>query len=334
MVRFRTAILLGRPLPAWWRERVFEAAYNELLGDYLTARVGVTPPIRWRLRARFEARALKYAIRQLLGAPAFSATAILIVAIGIGANTAAFSVVNAMLFRPQPFARPAELVDIYQDSDDGEPNSSSFPAYRDIAAYDDLFTGVAATFVTSTSLQREDGLSRALVEFSTSNYMEVLGLRPAIGRWFTEVDRADTERVAVISDSLSLPRLDVRFLGGFGFVALVLASLGLYGVVSFAVGRRMLEVGVRMALGAQSGQVIWLVLREVAALVCIGIVVGLGLSVAATAALAGVLFDVSPTDPLTLAMVAVILLAVAMGAAMIPALRAAKADPVLALRQG
>jgi predicted permease len=137
-----------------------------------------------------------------------------------------------------------------------------------------------------------------------------------------------------LSDSLSLPRMGVRFLGGFGFVALVLASLGLYGVVSFAVGRRMLEVGVRMALGAQSGQVVWLVLREVAVLVGIGIVLGLGLSMAATAALAGVLFDVSPTDPLTLAMVAVVLLAVAIGAAMIPALRAAKADPVLALRQG
>jgi ABC-type antimicrobial peptide transport system permease subunit len=79
--------------------------------------------------------------------------------------------------------------------------------------------------------------------------------------------------------------------------------------------------------------VVWLVLREVAVLVGIGIVLGLGLSMAATAALAGVLFDVSPTDPLTLAMVAVVLLAVAIGAAMIPALRAAKADPVLALRQ-
>jgi len=67
--------------------------------------------------------------------------------------------------------------------------------------------------------------------------------------------------------------------------------------------------------------------------VCIGIVLGLGLSVAGTAALAGVLFDVSSTDPLMLTMVAVVLLVVAMSAAMIPALRAAKADPVLALRQ-
>ncbi len=245
MVRLRAATLLGRPLPAWSRHRVFEAAYHELLGDYVTARVGATSTDRWLLRARFEVRALlmglecwrlllvdafsrdplptgaapppnpsprrgnsmdlfardlKYAVRQLLKAPVFSATAILIVAIGIGANTAAFSVVNAMLFRPQPFERPAELVDIYQDSDDGEPNSSSFPAYRDIAAYDELFTGVAATFVTSTRLQREDGMTQALVEFSTSNYMEVLGLRPAIGRWFEATEgRRGGEAVAVLS---------------------------------------------------------------------------------------------------------------------------------------
>lgn len=86
-------------------------------------------------------RDLKYAARQLFRAPAFTATAVLIVAIGIGANIAAFSIVNAMLFRPVSFERPGELVDIYQDSDDGEPNSSSYPAYLDIVAYEDLFQG-------------------------------------------------------------------------------------------------------------------------------------------------------------------------------------------------
>ncbi len=146
------------------------------------------------------ARDLKYAVRQLVKAPLFTATAILIVAIGIGANTAAFSVVNAMLFRPQPFARPAELVDIYQDSDDGEPNSSSFPAYRDITAYGGLFSGVAATFVSASSMQRGDGLTRVLLEYATANYMEVLGLRPAVGRWFNETeDRPGSAAVAVLS---------------------------------------------------------------------------------------------------------------------------------------
>ena len=136
-----------------------------------------------------------------------------------------------------------------------------------------------------------------------------------------------------LSDSLTLPRMGVRFLGGFGFIALALASLGLYGIVSFAVGRRMVEVGVRMALGAQSGQVLWLVLKEVTVLAGVGIVLGVGLSLGATAALGGMLYEVSPADPVTFAFVGAVMLVVALGAAMIPALRAASADPVLALRQ-
>ena len=239
MVRFDIALLLGRLLPTWSRDRVFESAYHELLAEYLAeGDVAARPARLWR-RGRFELRAvgmalecwrllligrfgrdempagnarlpagnaappnrphrrgalmesfardLKYASRQLFKAPIFTATAVLIVAIGIGANTAAFSVVNAMLFRPLPFADPGQLVDIYQDSDDGEPNSSSYPAYRDIAGYGDLFTGVTATFVSSTSLQREDGLVPMSVEFSPSNYYEVLGLRVTIGRWFEPV---------------------------------------------------------------------------------------------------------------------------------------------------
>jgi predicted permease len=245
MVRLRVAELLGRPLPSWTRLRVFRAAYDDLLGDYLLARRNAKTARRWKLRLTFETRALvmtlecwrlalrdriraeplprrsapppdtpprrenpmdsflrdlRYAVRQLAASPVFTATAVLIVAIGIGANTAAFSVVNAMLLRPQPFERPEELVDIYQDSDDGQPNSSSFPAYRDIAAYEDLFAGVAATFVSSTRLQRDDALTQAQIEFATSNYLQVLGLRPTIGRWFDATeDRAGGEAVAVLS---------------------------------------------------------------------------------------------------------------------------------------
>jgi ABC-type antimicrobial peptide transport system permease subunit len=132
-----------------------------------------------------------------------------------------------------------------------------------------------------------------------------------------------------LSDSLSVPRLAARFLSGFGLLALVLASLGLYGVVSHAVGSRMTEVGVRMALGARSSQVLWLVV----VLVGIGLAVGVGLSLAAGTGVSGVLFGISPTDPVTFAAVAAVLLIVALGAALLPATRAAKADPVLALRQ-
>ncbi len=184
-----------------WRLHIVERLFKQETA--LRTPGYVPPPADGRLRGSLMesfARDVKYAVRQLVQAPVFTATAIFIVAIGIGANTAAFSVVNAMLFRPQPFARAWELADIYQDSDGGQPNSSSFPAYRDVAAYDDLFTGVAATFVSSTSLQNDDALTQVIVEYSTANYMEVLGLRPAIGRWFDDTeDKAGAEAVAVLS---------------------------------------------------------------------------------------------------------------------------------------
>ena len=136
-----------------------------------------------------------------------------------------------------------------------------------------------------------------------------------------------------LSDSLSLPRIGVRFLGSFGALALILASLGLYGVVSFTVRRRMLEVGVRMALGAHGANVVWLVLRDVVALVIVGVLLGVGLALAAGMGLAGLLFDVSATDPVTFIVAAVALLLVAVAAGWFPARRAAAADPVIALRQ-
>ncbi|MEE8585795.1 MAG: ABC transporter permease, partial [Acidobacteriota bacterium] len=131
-------------------------------------------------------RDLKYAIRRLTKAPVFSVTAVLIVALGIGANTAMFSFVNAMLFRPQPFKNPHEMVDIYQDSDEGDPGSNSFPAYRDMTDYSDVFAGVAASYTGLLSFQTQDGVRPAIGEYVTANYFAVLGLKPSMGRWFEE----------------------------------------------------------------------------------------------------------------------------------------------------
>ncbi len=127
---------------------------------------------------------LRYALRALRKTPIFTVTAVMIIALGIGANTAIFSAVNAALFRPQPFENPEELVEIYQDSDEGDPTSTSYPAYRDIAAQSDLFSWVAATFDFPVSLQGDDGLRPALVEYATASYLPMLGLVPSAGRWF------------------------------------------------------------------------------------------------------------------------------------------------------
>ena len=122
----------------------------------------------------------------------------------------------------------------------------------------------------------------------------------------------------------------------FGTLALLLASVGLYGLLAFAVVQRVAEMGVRMALGARRSSVVWLVMREALVLVAIGIVVGvpasLGVARLAASQIAGLLFGLKASDPLTIAMATTILIAVAAIAAYLPARRASRVDPIIALR--
>jgi ABC-type antimicrobial peptide transport system permease subunit len=119
----------------------------------------------------------------------------------------------------------------------------------------------------------------------------------------------------------------------FGLLALALVSIGLYGVMSYTVARRTHEIGIRMALGAQSGNVLRMVMGESLLLVLIGSVMGLAAALATTRLIAGMLFDVTPSDPLTIALATLLLLAVSALAGWLPARRAARVDPIIALRQ-
>ena len=122
----------------------------------------------------------------------------------------------------------------------------------------------------------------------------------------------------------------------FGGLALLLACVGLYGLLAFAMVQRMGEMGVRMALGARRVDVVWLVVREAWLLVAIGIVVGvpaaLGAARVASSQIAGLLFGLAATDPLTIAAAACSLFVVATLAAYLPARRASRVDPMVALR--
>ena len=135
-----------------------------------------------------------------------------------------------------------------------------------------------------------------------------------------------------IGRSLVQQKLIARLASFFGLLALLLACVGLYGVMSYGVARRTNEIGIRMALGAQSRSVLWLVLREALLLVGIGLVVGVLASLALTKTAASLLYELKPNDPLTIAMATLVLMVVALLAGYLPARRAARVDPMVALR--
>ena len=144
---------------------------------------------------------LKYAARRLHRTPVFSAFAVAILAIGIGLNVTVFAAVDAMLWRSVPFTEPERIVHIYQDSDGGEPTSTAYPAYRDIAALTGVFAGVAATRGGAASWETPDGPRDVAVEFATASYFPVLGLAPSRGRWFDAGhDTVGAELAAVVTD--------------------------------------------------------------------------------------------------------------------------------------
>ena len=136
----------------------------------------------------------------------------------------------------------------------------------------------------------------------------------------------------VVSGSLKDWRFHATLLGVFGALALIIAAIGVYGVISYSIAQRTHEIGVRMALGAQRRDVLRLVLNQGASLALAGIVVGVLAAIGLTRLMASLLYGVTPTDPVTFIAVAILLLIVALVACYIPARRAMRVDPMIALR--
>jgi putative ABC transport system permease protein len=135
-----------------------------------------------------------------------------------------------------------------------------------------------------------------------------------------------------LGQTVAQPRFNLILLGAFAVVALLLAAVGIYGILANAVRQRTHEMGIRLALGASPGAVFRLVIGQGMGLAVIGTVVGLGVAFALTRYLESLLYEVKPTDPLTFGGVAFLLIAVAILACYLPARRATQVDPLVALR--
>jgi len=209
-----------------------------------------------------------------------------------------------------------EIVGISADIKQDEPNSPTKPEV--LVPFDQL-PWFGATLVIRTAsanpLSLERDVKRAILAVNKNQTIS-----PAIS-----VEQALFEQVAE-------PRLYTLLLGVFAALATLLAAVGIYGVMSYSVTQRTHEIGIRMALGAQARDVRTLVLKQGLALTLIGIAIGLAAAVGLTRVMTGLLFDVSATDPATYMLIAGLLTFVALLACYLPALRATKVDPMVALR--
>ncbi len=188
-------------------------------------------------------------------------------------------------------------------------------------------------FVYRPLFQSYAGTTNLIVRGETESQMLIAAVRRELSQLDPHLPIAGARTLV---EHMSMPLLPARVaasvLGSFGLVALLLAAIGIYGVMSYAVAKRTREIGVRMALGARKPDVLKLVMGQGVALTMIGVTIGLAAALALTRLMKRLLFGVSATDPMTFAAVTVLLVVVAILACWIPARRATKVDPMVALR--
>ncbi len=173
--------------------------------------------------------------------------------------------------------------------------------------------------------------------YAVRTHMQPASLVPVLRQVVQSVDR-DLPMIDIrtqqeqIDASMQMERIFASLTAGFGILALALACVGIYGIMAYSVANRRNEIGIRLALGAQPGQVRGMILRESSWLAVAGIVVGVGVALALTRLVKSMLYGIQPNDPATIATGVFILLAIALAASWIPARRAAGVQPMEALR--
>jgi predicted lysophospholipase L1 biosynthesis ABC-type transport system permease subunit len=246
--------------------------------------------------------------------PGFTAIAVLTLALGIGANTALFSVVDAVLLKKLPVKNPDQLV-LFTTLTTKEFSPGGYTGKQELSSVG-----------TVTFEVRTNGDPEAFVSGIRQAVREVDSNLP-LNSIKTQIEQGD--------ETLAMERLFAKLLSLFGLLAQQLASIGLYGVVAYSVSQRTHEIGIRMALGANRGNVLKMILKQGMSLTLIGVALGLGGAYVLAKyleRLTTMLYGVKPTDPLTYGLTAVLLIVVAFLASYIPARRATKVDPLVALR--
>lgn len=293
---------------------------------------------------------LRQAFRVLARSPGFTLTAILALAPGIGANSAIFSLLNAVSLRtlaaPHP-DRPAGLSTLNRN---GAHGGFRYAEFEEIRAHQRSFSSL---FVWEDSLLRLGVLQKRnpmqLFLSSTQQGMmypyvvarsagvptgalirQLHAQVEALGREYP-VRTENMDRV--LARALVQERLMASLAGGFGVLALLLAAIGLYGLMSWSVVRRSHDIGIRMALGAGRRSILRMVLGESMALVAAGFALAAPVVYAGSKMVSALLYGVRPLAPAPLAIAAAVLIGAAFLAAWLPARRAAARDPMAALRE-
>jgi putative ABC transport system permease protein len=228
---------------------------------------------------------------------------------------------------------PADARRIGQGTDPGTPIDTEIIGVVNDTRYENLRTEVHRE-VIHCALQRPFFGMVVYVRTEREPEAAFHGIRAAIRELDPNLPLIDMKTFAhQLDESLATERMIATLSAAFGILATVLAIVGLYGVMAYMVARRSREIGIRMALGAASGNVVWLIMREVLVMVAAGVTVGLPIAFALTRVVRAQLYGVEPTDPLSIATATLLLSGVALMAGYLPARRAATYDPVRVLRQ-
>jgi len=283
----------------------------------------------------------KFAMRQLRKNSGFALTAILTLALGIGATSAILSLVNAVLLRPLPFPEPDRLVWTSQQNHslpgigDGVVDH---PMREVIGVVGDIKRrGLTAAIEPQFYLPYSQAIvTNPFLTIRASG--DTTALQGALREVVHELDKSvPVYQVATLDDyvakSAAMPRFQTLLLTCFAGIALLLAAIGLFGLLSYMVVQRTLEIGVRMALGARQSDVLGMIVRRGLTLALIGLGPGLVISAIVTRLLSGMLYGIRPSDPLTFGTMTGVLLLVSFLASSIPAYRAAQLDPIETLRE-